>query len=137
MSELSEWTASADPLLKYFSGTATYRKEIDIPAAMLATGGRILLELGQVRELAEVRLNGQDLGVQWAPPFAVDVTRAARPGRNRLEIEVTNLWANRVIGDAQLPAAQRTTWTNVTQLTKDDQLVPSGLLGPVRLRAAR
>jgi hypothetical protein len=134
LDRLAEWTQSPDPLLKYFSGTATYAQEIEVPASMLGAGKRVLLELGQLRELAQVRVNGRDLGVQWAPPFAVDVTGAVNPGRNRVEIAVTNVWANRVIGDAQLPEAQRTTWTNILQLTKDAQLVPSGLLGPVRLR---
>ena len=132
---LEDWTRSTDPHLKYFSGTATYTQLIDVAPSMLGAGKSVLLELGELRELAQVRINGKDMGVQWAPPFAVDITGAVRPGRNRVEIAVTNMWANRVIGDAQLPEAQRTTWTNITALKADAQMVPSGLIGPVRIRS--
>ena len=123
--------------MKYFSGTATYTREIDVPADWLAPGRSEALDLGRVREFAEVRLNGHDLGILWKPPLAVDITRAARPGRNLLEVRVTNLWPNRLIGDQLLPEAQRLTRTNVRKFTADSPLLPSGLLGPVVLRPAR
>lgn len=133
--ELRSWTEHADPLVKYFSGSATYTTDIDIPTAMLGPGKVLELDLGEVREIAETRLNGQDLGIQWTSPFLVDVTKAAKPGRNRLEVRVTNLWANRLIGDTQLPPERGVTRTNITRLTKDTPLLPSGLLGPVTLRS--
>ena len=95
--------------------------------------GRLVLDLGVVKQLAQVRLNGHDLGVLWAAPFRADLTDAIRPTGNTLEIEVVNFWPNRVIGDQSLPEDKRLTRTNVRKLTKDTPLVESGLLGPVRL----
>ena len=98
---------------------------------------RIHLDLGNVRQLAEVRLNGRTLGVLWAKPFRVDVTDTMKPAGNQLAIEVVNFWPNRVIGDASLPADQRRTRTNIRKLTADTPLVPSGLLGPVTIHVSR
>ena len=100
-------------------------------------GARLVLDLGQVRELAEVRLNGHDLGVLWSLPFRADITAALQVGENRLEIDIVNFWPNRVIGDAALPPAERRTRTNIRKLTADTALVPSGLLGPVRILPER
>ena len=86
-----------------------------------------------MRELAEVRVNGQSLGVVWTSPFRVDITGAVRFGVNRLEIEVVNFWPNRIIGDASVPPDQRLTKTNIRKLTSSTPLMESGLLGPVRL----
>jgi hypothetical protein len=83
--------------------------------------------------LAELRLNGKNLGVLWAPPFRVDISAVAKPSGNQLEVEVVNFWPNRLIGDEALPPAQRLTRTNVRKFTKDTPLMESGLLGPVRL----
>ncbi|MGN6644432.1 MAG: glycosylhydrolase-like jelly roll fold domain-containing protein, partial [Verrucomicrobiota bacterium] len=113
------------------SGTALYTKTIQVPAA--ENGARVLLDLGRVRELAEVRVNGKSCGIVWAPPFRVDITDAVKPGANALEVEVVNFWPNRIIGDAALPEAQRFTRTNVRVLKKDTELMESGLIGPVRL----
>jgi hypothetical protein len=84
--------------------------------------------------LAEVKVNGQSCGVTWSPPFRVDIGDAVKPGVNELEIEVVNFWPNRVIGDAALPPAKRLTRTNIRKLTKDTELMKSGLLGPVTLQ---
>ena len=92
--------------------------------------------IGDVRELAEVKVNGQSCGIVWAPPFRVDISRALKPGANQLEIEVVNFWPNRIIGDQSLPETQRLTKTNVRKLTAKTPLMPSGLLGPVRITAA-
>ena len=89
--------------VRYFSGTATYEKEIEIPADRLSAGRELWLDLGAVKNFAEVSLNGQDFGVLWKPPFRVNVTAAAKPGANKLVVKVTNLWPNRLIGDEQLP----------------------------------
>jgi hypothetical protein len=104
-----------------------------LPAAASPRTKRLFLDLGQVRELAEVKVNGKSCGIVWAPPFRVDVTDVVRPTGNTLEIEVVNFWPNRVIGDSALPEAQRLTKTNILELTAKTPLVESGLLGPVTL----
>ena len=95
------------------------------------------LDLGEVQVMAQVNLNGDDLGVLWKPPFRVEVTGAVRAGRNTLEIRVANLWPNRMIGDAALPEAERFTWSSYEPFDKDSPLLKSGLLGPVKLSTAR
>ena len=125
---LQSWSESADPGIKYFSGNAVYRKSFSLPA--LAPGARLTLDLGEVREVAEVSLNGKRLGTAWTPPFALDITSAARPGRNVLTVKLANLWVNRLIGDAQ-PGAKPTTFTTIPTYRADAPLRPSGLLGPV------
>ncbi len=98
---LTSWTESKVTSVKYFSGTATYRKVIDVPANWLELARTPWLDLGDVRELAHVRINGIDCGVAWHAPFQVPVESALKPGQNVLEVEVTNTWANRLIGDEQ------------------------------------
>jgi acetyl esterase/lipase len=137
--ELVSWTERLEPGIKYYSGTAIYTKTFDLPAQFTHHASRIILELGNVRELAEVRLNGKSCGITWTPPFRVDVTDAIRAGSNQLEIEVVNFWPNRLIGDAKLPSEKRRTRTNIAKFDqpKGDvnytTLMPSGLLGPVKL----
>src|SRR4029077_9080481 len=123
----------------------TYTKIFDLPSDSPITNlsrrseakadhaPRLLLDLGNVRELAEVRLNGKPLGIVWAPPFRVEITDAVKPSGNELEIEVVNFWPNRIIGDQFRPKEQRLTRTNIRKLTKDTALLESGLLGPVRI----
>ena len=130
---LSSWTSSADPCVKYFSGTATYTKEVPAPPAWFRPGAKVMLDLGKVKEIAEVSVNGKPLGVLWKTPFQADVTGALKPGTNRVEIKVTNLWPNRMIGDLQPSAAKRYTFTDYKPYTKDSPLLESGLLGPVTL----
>jgi alpha-L-rhamnosidase/Glycosyl hydrolases family 2, sugar binding domain len=128
---LSSWTSRSEPGIKYYSGTAVYRKDFEIPPGW--TNKLMELDLGNVRELAEVKVNGQSCGILWAPPFRTEIQRALRPGRNQLEVDVVNFWPNRIIGDQFLPEAQRFTRTNIRQLTAKTDLMPSGLMGPVRL----
>jgi hypothetical protein len=132
---LASWTEHADAGVKYFSGTAVYEKEIEVGAELPRPYQALELDLGDVRELAAVTLNGRNLGVLWKPPRRVDITGAAHPGKNRLEVRVTNLWPNRIIGDQFLPEHQRFTRTNIRKFTKESPLLPSGLLGPVMLRS--
>ena len=134
---LMSWTDSPDDGIKYFSGTATYRKQLTVPAGFIGDGRLVILDLGMVKNLAEVSVNGKPLGVLWKEPFRVDITDLARTGANALEIRVTNLWPNRLIGDQKLPEKQRITWASVTQYKADSPLLPSGLLGPVTLRAVQ
>jgi hypothetical protein len=134
---LRSWTESADPGIRYYSGTAKYSRQIVIPPSMLRPGQQLYLDLGEVREIAQVRLNGQSLEVLWKKPFKVALTSSAKPGSNQLEIEITNFWPNRLIGDQQLPPEKRFTRTNITKFRADSPLLPSGLLGPVSMRVAR
>ncbi len=158
---LVSWPEHDDEGIRFFSGTATYRRTLEIPAAWLAAGRRVYLDLGAVEVIARVRLNGQELGLLWTPPFRVELTAAARPGPNSLEVEVTNLWPNRLIGDeakpddrewrggnlARWPAwmtdgtprpeTGRYTWTTWHHYNADSPLLPSGLIGPVRLIGSR
>lgn len=129
---LVDWTKRHEDGIKYYSGTAIYHKKLNL-AALPAAGRKILLDLGEVREEAVVKLNGTDLGVVWTKPARVDITAVARPGENDLVISVVNLWPNRLIGDAALPVEKRFTETNIRKFTKATPLWPSGLLGPVTI----
>jgi hypothetical protein len=128
---LADWSQRTEPGIKYYSGKATYRKTFEVPDALLAPGQKCTLDLGAVKNLARVRLNGRDLGVVWCAPWRVEISKALTKGTNRLEIEVANLWPNRLIGDMSLPENQRFTWTTRNPYKKDSALLPSGLLGPV------
>lgn len=127
---LADWTSRPEPGIKYYSGTARYTCHFKWDPS--AAKGPIWLELGKVESLAEVSLNGHPCGVAWTPPFRLEVTSALRPGDNELAIDVTNTWANRLVGDAALPPAQRRTWTIAPSPAA---LLPAGLLGPVTLSA--
>ena len=130
---LISWTDHDDPLVKYFSGQATYKTTFDL-AGGRSTDARLWLDLGQLKNLAAVRLNDKDLGVIWTPPYRVEITEAMKPTNNVLEVTVVNLWPNRLIGDAALPPEKRLTKTNVTKFKKDTPLLPSGLFGPVTIQ---
>ena len=138
LDSLASWSNSTNDGVKHFSGTATYTKTFEwnpVPPAG-NVGRKITLDLGDVAVMAQVKLNGHDLGTLWRSPFRVDVTSALRPGPNTLEIRVANLWPNLMIGDAALPVAERFTWSSYEPFTKDMPLLKSGLLGPVRLITA-
>ncbi|MEK7404885.1 MAG: glycosyl hydrolase [Acidobacteriota bacterium] len=134
-SKLISWTEDTEPGVRYFSGNATYRSQFDLPAALLAPGLRLWLDLGDVRVIARARLNGKPLGIAWTPPFRLDITAAVRAGTNALEVEVANTWSNRLTGDA-LSTGEKYTRTNIPW-SKTTPLLPSGLLGPVRVVAGR
>lgn len=132
LDKLASWTSSADEGVRYFSGTATYAKEIKAPKEWFRAGSRVVLDLGLVREIAEVSVNGRPVGgILWKPPFRADLTEALKSGVNRVEIKVTNLWPNRIIGDQQPSATKKYTWTDYRPYTKDSPLLESGLIGPV------
>ena len=135
--KLEDWTRRPEPGIRHYSGTAVYRQSFDLPAearTVMAAGKPLFLDLGTVKELAEVRLNGQNLGVVWCPPWRVEITAAVREKENMLELNVVNFWPNRLIGDAALPPEKRRTATNITKFTADSPLMESGLLGPVTLQ---
>ena len=132
---LLDWTKSADNGVRHFSGIAKYKTRFNWQP--LAPPGlesrRVSLDLGEVRVMASVHINGQDVGTVWTAPWRIDATRALKTGMNDLEIRVANLWPNRLIGDVALPVGQRVTWTTWNPFTPDSPLLPSGLLGPVRV----
>ncbi len=162
LEKLRSWTARADPPARYYSGTAVYRTTVTIDEPGTPGGkGRYWLDLGDVAVMARVRLNGKDCGIAWKPPYRVEITDALKPGANRLAVAVVNTWVNRMIGDEQLPPhaewkdwetlvkwpdwfragraspTGRYTFTTARHYAKDAPLMPSGLLGPVRVQASR
>jgi hypothetical protein len=165
LEHLISWTEHPDSGVKYFSGTATYTMTLKIPDDFFGPNRRMLLDLGAVQVIAELKVNGHGLGILWKPPFVADISEAAKAGDNSLEIRVVNLWPNRLIGDEQLPddcqwlppsalggqaiaewpewllagkpsPAGRLTFTTWKHWTRNSPLLDSGLLGPVTLRAA-
>jgi hypothetical protein len=128
------WTESTDPGIRYFSGTAVYRTNLQIPASFVTPGRQLWLQLGQVREIATVTVNGRTADTVWRQPFDVRIDSLVHAGNNVVEIKVTNLWPNRIIGDLQPSATARYTHTNVRAYSKDSPLMPSGLLEPVTLQ---
>jgi hypothetical protein len=130
--QLTDWSKHADERVRFYSGLATYRTRFTLERDALADGHGLMLELGVVKNIARVRLNGTKLGTVWTAPWQVALTRAAKPGENVLEIEVANLWPNRLIGDKDQPPEKRFTRTNIP-LPADAKLLPSGLLGPLAI----
>jgi hypothetical protein len=128
------WTGHADDDIRYFSGTATYEKSVRLRNADLGEGRRLFLDLGEVKNLAAVKVNGKDLGVTWKPPYRVEITEVAVEGDNSIELEVTNTWHNRLAGDAALPEEERRTWVVGGGVQAGSELVQAGLLGPVAVR---
>jgi hypothetical protein len=161
LGELSPWNENRNSEIKYFSGTATYSTAFEISAAQTQAGRLLFLDLGEVQVVAQVSINGKDLGVLWKAPFKLEITGAIMPGKNLLEVKVANLWVNRMIGDENLPEdserlpnglvkawpawlthgkpspAGRRTFTSWRLWKKGEALVPSGLLGPVQILSAQ
>ncbi len=159
LERLASWSEHSSPGVKYFSGTATYTKTLAIPPQMLGENRHLVLDLGNVQVVAQVKLNDKDLGTLWKSPYRLDITDAVKPGENALEVRVTNLWVNRMIGDENLPEDSsrkpdgtlkewpawvregkpsptgRYTFTSWRLWKAGDSLLESGLLGPVTLRA--
>lgn len=148
--KLIDWTEHPDPGIKYYSGTAVYRQPFDLPDKI---NGTIWIDLGNVKNMARLRINGKEAGTVWTAPWQLDITDYVRQTGNTLEIEVVNLWPNRLIGDEQRPddgiqkgqwpewltngekrTSGRYTFTTFRHFSKDDPLLESGLLGPVTLR---
>jgi len=159
--QLVDWSAHTNPAIRHFSGRARYETKFQSPKGWFKPGLKFQLDLGEVAVIAAVRLNGEDLGVLWKAPYSVDISSALKDGENRLEVEVANLWVNRLIGDENLPEdsdrnpngtlkswpewlqtdhpspSGRTTFTSWRLWAKDGALQPSGLIGPVRIRSAQ
>jgi hypothetical protein len=156
---LEDWSIRPELGIRYYSGTAAYRADFTVPEEWIKDARKILLDLGRVEVMAHVTINGKDAGVLWKAPFRRDVTPFVTPGRNSLEVNVVNLWPNRLIGDEQFPddcewsgkvikkwpdwllkgearPGQRLSFTTYKHWPKGSALLPSGLLGPVLLRAS-
>jgi len=134
LNALASWTDNSNAGVKYYSGSGTYTKTINAPVSLFVKGAHVWIDLGDVKNLARVTVNGKDLGVVWHAPYRIDVTDALKPGPNELTIKVTNSWVNRLIGDQQ-PGATKYTYADVKPYKANSPLLPSGLLGPVKLFA--
>ncbi|MGQ9503839.1 MAG: glycosyl hydrolase [Thermogutta sp.] len=136
--DLVSWTERPEPGIKYFSGIATYQTTFQVEK--MPPNSRAVLNLGDVRFVGEVTLNGKNLGIVWTPPYELDVTEAIREGENELVVRVANVWSNRLTGDAREPDLGRFTQTNIKNALawripwKDAALHRSGLIGPVTIR---
>ena len=137
LDKLTSWHQNSDAGVKYFSGTASYTKTIQARAEWFKPRARLWIDLGTVKNLAEVSVNRKNLGIVWKAPYQVDATGALKPGTNRVEIKVTNGWANRIIGDRQPGVTKTYTFTSPKFYKADAPLQPSGLLGPVRVLRTR
>jgi hypothetical protein len=133
LDRLASWNDNADKGVRYFSGTGTYTKTIQASADWFRPGAKLWIYLGDVKNLAEVTVNGKSLGIVWHAPYRVDATSALKTGANEVTIKVTNAWVNRLIGDQQPEATTKYTFTDVTPYKANSPLLPSGLLGPVHL----
>lgn len=131
---LTDWSVASDPGIKYFSGAAVYSRHVTVPSTWARQGRRVVLDLGDVRELAVVSVDGTVVSTAWHAPFEVDLTSRLTPGPHQLDIKVVNLWVNRLIGDQQ-PGATRVAFAPQSPYTAHSALRPSGLLGPVRILA--
>jgi hypothetical protein len=127
--KLDSWTERQEEGIKYYSGTAIYKQTF----VNRGVAAETWLDLGSVANMAQVYVNGIDCGVAWTYPYRVNITKAIKPGTNKLSIEVTNTWANRLMGDHAKPEKDRITWTNAPYRLEGKALLPAGLLGPVKL----
>jgi hypothetical protein len=162
---LDDWSRRPEEGIKYYSGQAVYDKTFDLPSVPASSSpkkARLWLDLGTVKNMASIRLNGRDLGVVWCDPWRVEITAAVGRKGNRLEVRVASLWPNRLIGDEEEPpdaeyapggnlarwpdwvlkgqarsSPRRRTFSTWSHYTKDSPLLPSGLLGPVKVLRER
>jgi hypothetical protein len=130
LESLLDWSKDADTCIRYYSGTAKYSKSFKWDNN---TKERIWINLGEIANIADVKVNGISCGIAWTPPYRIEITKAIKPGVNQLNIEVTNTWANRLIGDHALPEKDRITWTTAPFRLEGKPLLKAGLLGPVSI----
>jgi hypothetical protein len=131
---LQDWSGHPDTAIRYYSGTAVYRKTFDWKK--VGAQKAVYLDLGAVANMAEVFVNGTSCGTAWTAPYRVDISKALKVGRNEVRIEVVNTWANRMIGDTRLPVEKRISSTVYPFKMEGKPLLPAGLLGPVRVEVA-
>jgi hypothetical protein len=165
LDRLISWTEHPHPGIKFFSGTAVYSRRVEIPPAFIGQSNRIWIDMGRVEALAELKVNGRKAGTLWKPPFRVDITDLITAGENLFEVELVNVWPNRLIGDEQLPEdcqwrpgdygtsglvqwpewllkgerspTGRRTFATWKHFSKNSPLYPSGLLGPVTVNVEK
>ena len=130
---LTNWVEHKDDKIKYYSGTAIYTSTFNYSKEEQSKG--MFIDLGNVGVMASVKLNGTFIGTTWIAPFQLNVKDAIKEGENTIEVEVVNVWRNRITGDKTIPEAERTTWLLVDGITPEEELIPSGLLGPVTIQA--
>ncbi len=135
--KLASFTENTDAGIKYFSGTAVYSKTVTAEKSWFAGKPLLWLDLGDVKNLAEVLVNGKSLGIVWKHPFRVDISGALKAGPNKIEIKVTDLWVNRLIGDVQPGVTQKVTYTTMPFYQASSPLLPAGLLGPVKILSVK
>ncbi len=131
MDKLAPLNENVVPGIRYFSGVASYSTSFELSAGY-KSGTALMLDLGDVGDLAEVLVNGQQVGILWHKPFRIDIGPVAAGGRNQLEVRVANRWVNRLIGDAQ-PDAEKIAFTVTPTYEAGAPLRPAGLIGPVRI----
>lgn len=133
--QLTDWSANSDEQIKNYSGTVTYSTSFTYNK--VEAGETIYMNLGIVKVMAKIKLNGVDVGNVWTAPYQADITRALKTGENKLEIEVVNTWVNRLIGDSKLPEAERRTWTSTPTYSPDSKYESAGLIGPVTIQGVK
>lgn len=126
-----DWSKSEDDLLKYYSGKANYTTTFTYQKS---DAQDVVIDLGEVGVMATVTLNGKDVGTSWIAPYRLNITDALQEGENKLEIKVVNVWRNRLTGDKALPLEERTTSVLVDLITPAEEMISSGLIGPVTIR---
>ena len=129
--KLTDWTLSQNDSIKYYSGTAVYRKSIQL--SDIPTYKKLILNTGNLTSMARIKVNGKDVGGVWTAPWQVDISSAIKSGSNLIEISVVNNWMNRLIGDLKIPVNERPTWSPVIRYKADTALQPSGMFGPVKI----
>ncbi len=141
MDSLVSWPVYPDEGIRYFSGTACYKNTFVLEDDHVRTGNKLMLDLGKVESFAEISLNGHRLGILWKSPYVIDITEVVKSGENELEVKVTNTWWNRLVGDSRYPDGfpgsdyhQPRTFTTHKAWKADDQLLPAGLLGSVKIQ---
>jgi len=135
INELKSWIDFEETGIKYYSGTATYTKSFTLNSKD-RNGKKLVLDLGNVQEMASIKINGHQLATKWCFPFQFDISKYVKAGNNQLVVEVVNMWPNRLIGDGKIPAEKRLTKTNVKKFEAPDAdkyLRESGLMGPVKI----
>ncbi|NQU85239.1 MAG: glycoside hydrolase family 2 [Mariniphaga sp.] len=133
--KLISWIDSDDENIKYYSGTAIYKNHFKLEKEDI-DNTKLVLDLGNVQEMASVIINGNQLPVQWISPFRFNITPFIKQGNNEIKVEVVNMWPNRLIGDSKLPKEKRITNTNVNKFYNqgsEKYLRASGLIGPVKI----
>jgi hypothetical protein len=134
LNKLISWTKDKNKGVKYFSGTAIYTNSFRILPKWIYGSSKILLDLGKVKDIAQVSINGKDLGILWKPPFQVNIKDVLKPGLNEMRIKITNEWTNRLAGDRLAPQNKKILSGTIPHFGGPQKLSESGLLGPVEIK---